>query len=107
LLVGRDDRIVETVRARNIADDPRVRFLIDPADHFEALRSARARGFEVVGFYHSHPASPPEPSARDVAEFSYPGCLYAIASLASTPATVGLFRFQRGNFHRLSIVTVA
>jgi proteasome lid subunit RPN8/RPN11 len=94
------------VRARNIADEPRTKFLIDPADHFDALRSGRARGLEVVGFYHSHPSSPPEPSVRDLAEFSYPGFLYAIASLESTPAAVGLFRFEQGNFRRVSFVTV-
>jgi proteasome lid subunit RPN8/RPN11 len=107
LLLGRDDEIVEVAPARNVADDPRTRFLIDPADHFEALRAARARGLAVIGFYHSHPASPPEPSARDVAEFAYPGYLYAIVSLASKPALVGLFRFEEGNFRRVSFVTVA
>ena len=61
----------------------------------------------MVGFYHSHPASPPEPSERDVAEFSYPGCLYAIVSLRAEPAQIGLFRFAAGNFERVSVLTVA
>ena len=52
-------------------------------------------------------AVPPEPSARDVAEFSYPGDLYAIVSLLAGLPQVGLFRFDAGNFHRLSFVTVA
>ena len=102
----RADRIVEAVRARNVAGEPRSRFVIDPADHFAGLRVARARGLEVVGFYHSHPASPPEPSARDIAEFSYPGHLYAIVSLVAEPAEVRLFRFDQGNFQRVSFVTV-
>ena len=91
LLLGRDGEIVEIVRARNIADAPATRFLIDPADHFAALRRARQTGLEVVGFYHSHPASPPEPSARDRAEFSYPDHLYAIVSLATDPPVVALY----------------
>ena len=106
LLLGRGDEIVEAFRARNVADEPRSRFLIDPADHFAGLRAARARGLEVVGFYHSHPASPPEPSARDIAEFSYPGHLYAIVSLLAEPAALRLFRFDRGNFQRVAFVTV-
>jgi proteasome lid subunit RPN8/RPN11 len=101
LLLGHDDEIVESVRARNVAGDPATRFLIDPADHFAALRAARSRGLEVVGFYHSHPASPAEPSARDVAEFSYPGHLYLIVSLQSVPADVRLFRFNDGRFQRI------
>ena len=107
LLLGRGDEVVEAFRTRNVADERRSRFLIDPADHFAGLRAARARGLEVVGFYHSHPASPPEPSARDIAEFSYPGHLYAIVSLLAEPAALGLFRFDRGHFQRVAFVTVA
>jgi proteasome lid subunit RPN8/RPN11 len=106
LLLGRGDEIVEAVPARNVADDPATRFLIDPADHFAALRTARARRLDVVGFYHSHPASPPEPSPRDVAEFSYPDHLYAIVSLQTEPAEIRLFRFVDGNFRPLALVTV-
>jgi proteasome lid subunit RPN8/RPN11 len=106
LLLGRGDDIVAALPARNIADDAARRFLIDPADHFAARRAARERGLEVVGFYHSHPHSPAEPSARDVAEFTYPGYFYAIVSLASEPAEIQLFRWDAGNFHRMSFVTV-
>jgi proteasome lid subunit RPN8/RPN11 len=98
--------IVGAVRARNVADEPATQFLIDPADHFAALRLARSRGLDVVGFYHSHPASPPEPSPRDVAEFSYPNHLYAIVSLRAEPAEIRLFRFVEGNFRPIPLVTV-
>lgn len=101
LLLGRDGTIVEAVRARNIADDPVTRFLVDPHDHFAGRRAARERGLEVVGFYHSHPRSRAEPSARDLAELGYPDHLYAIVSLRSEPAEVALFRFERGNVQRL------
>jgi proteasome lid subunit RPN8/RPN11 len=106
LLLGQGDEIVEAIRARNVATDPATRFLIDPADHFAAMRSARERGLELVGFYHSHPVSPPEPSARDVVEFSYPGHLYAIVSLRSDPVEIRLFRMVEGNFQSVSFVTV-
>ena len=105
LLIGRGDDVVEAVRARNIAADPATRFLLDPEDHFTARRSARERGLDVVGFYHSHPVSAAEPSPRDLAEFSYPGYLYAVVSLRVEPAEVALFRFDAGNFQRLSFVT--
>ena len=107
LLLGRDDAIVEAVRARNIAGDPASRFLIDPADHFAARRAARARGLDIIGFYHSHPRSAAEPSERDRLEFSYAGHLYVIVSLRAEPAEVCLFRFDAGNFRRVSFVTVA
>lgn len=107
LLLGCDDKIVEAARCRNIADDPATRFLIDPEDHFVARRTARERGLDVVGFYHSHPKSPAEPSERDLADFSYAGHLYLIVSLRAEPPEVGLFRLDAGNFQRVSFVTVA
>ena len=102
LLLGRGEEIVEAVRTRNISDDPATRFLVDPTDHFAGIRSARERGLDVVGFYHSHPRSPAEPSATDLAEFSYPDHLYAIVSLQAERAEVRLFRFADGVFQPLT-----
>jgi proteasome lid subunit RPN8/RPN11 len=106
LLLGRKDEIVEAIRARNIAADPATRFVIDPTDHFGAIRTARARSLQIVGFYHSHPRSAPAPSLRDLAEFDYPDHLYVIVSVRTTPAEVGLFRFASGTFQPVSFVTV-
>jgi proteasome lid subunit RPN8/RPN11 len=106
LLLGRGGEIVEAVRARNIADDPATRFLVDPKDHFDGMRAARERGLDVVGFYHSHPHSPAEPSETDLAELSYPDHLYVIVSLRAAAPEIGLFRLERGNFQRLPFVTV-
>jgi proteasome lid subunit RPN8/RPN11 len=109
LLLGRDGMVVEAVRTRNVAADQLSRFVIDPKDHIDHRRQARQHGFEVVGFYHSHPQSPAVPSPTDRAEASYPDHLYLIVSLAQEPADVGLFRLDRantGNFLRLPLVTV-
>jgi proteasome lid subunit RPN8/RPN11 len=92
VLLGADGAVVEAVRARNIADEPDVRFLVDPKDHIDARRAARTRGLEVVGFYHSHPRSPAAPSKTDRAEAMYPEQLHAIVSLESEPPEVALFR---------------
>ena len=67
LLIGARDEITRSVRARNLDPKP-TRFLIDPADHFTAIRDARAEGKEVIGAYHSHPASAAVPSETDIAE---------------------------------------
>jgi proteasome lid subunit RPN8/RPN11 len=107
LLLGRDGQILEAVKARNLADEPAIRFLIAPEDHFAARRAARAGGLEVVGFYHSHPRSEAEPSILDRSEFTYDGYLYLIVSLRAEPAAVSLFQFDAGNFQRRSFVTVA
>jgi proteasome lid subunit RPN8/RPN11 len=67
LLVGSADSVVRNVRAANL-DAAATRYSIDPADHFKAIRGARADGLEVIGAYHSHPASAAIPSATDIAE---------------------------------------
>jgi len=91
LLLGMDDTIVEAVPARNIADRP-TRFEIDPKDHLDARRTARSRGLDVVGFYHSHPHSAASPSATDLAEAYYPDLVHLIVSLVTDPPDTRLFR---------------
>ena len=81
LLVGKGDEIERSVRARNLDTRP-TRYLIDPEDHFAAIRDARSDGREVIGAYHSHPASAPVPSATDIAEAnSGSDFVYVIVSL--------------------------
>ncbi len=95
LLLGQDERVVAAWRARNLEASP-TRFLIDPADHIAARRAGRARGLDVVGFYHSHPRSPAVPSARDVAEASYPDAIHVIAGWRGHEPEVRAFRVANG-----------
>ena len=106
VLLGAAGKVVEAVPAPNLARDPN-RFLIDPQVHIAALRAGRVRGVEVVGFYHSHPHSPAQPSARDLAEAAYPGHLYAIVSLLDEPAEIRFYRFERAEFLSVPYVTVS
>ena len=80
--------------ARNLADSP-TRFILDPRDHIDALRRARRRGLDVVGFYHSHPATAAWPSPTDVEEAGYAEALHLIVSLAAGPVDARLFRIDR------------
>lgn len=41
-------------------------FLSEPRSLFDAMKAIRADGTEVLAVYHSHPASPPVPSRRDL-----------------------------------------
>jgi proteasome lid subunit RPN8/RPN11 len=104
MLVGAGTSVEEAVPARNIADKV-TRFLIDPQDHIDAIRRARAEGLAVLGFYHSHPHSPAEPSDTDRAEAAYPENLYLIVSLAQDRPELRLYRLTDGNFRELAFVT--
>jgi proteasome lid subunit RPN8/RPN11 len=59
-------RVVEATLGRNLwTERLRDRYDLDPADIQAADRSARARGLDVVGFWHSHPDHPAQPSQFD------------------------------------------
>ena len=108
LLLGRaagaDTRITRAWPARNLRRSP-TRYLIDPADHFAAIRAARGAGQAVVGAYHSHPASPPSPSATDEREADDAALLYVIASPAA--AEVRAYRPDAGRLKRVELQVVA
>jgi len=64
---------------RNLADDSRVHFLIDPEVHFRLLRALRGTAREIIGCYHSHPDGKAVPSLTDRASASEDGFLWLIA----------------------------
>ena len=104
MLLGTGDRIADVHPARNAAERPAARFVIDPRDHFAAIRDGRERGLSVVGFYHSHPRSAAVPSETDRAEAAYPGHLFLIVSLATPDPELRLYRFADGNFLEVPLV---
>lgn len=79
LLFGRGARIEQAVPARNVHPDPQRHFEIDPQALIDAHRDARGGGPQVLGYYHSHPAGPAEPSATDREQAAGEGCVWAIA----------------------------
>jgi predicted GIY-YIG superfamily endonuclease/proteasome lid subunit RPN8/RPN11 len=78
ILLGRDGVIEEARAAANVAADTRHRFEIDPQALIDAHRAARSGGPHVLGYYHSHPAGPAEPSATDRAQSAHDGRIWAI-----------------------------
>jgi proteasome lid subunit RPN8/RPN11 len=76
-----DDRrtVKATVRCDNTRDDrPADRFNIDPKDLIRIMRQGREQGYDIVGFYHSHPDCPAQWSRTDLAEAHWIGCSYVI-----------------------------
>ncbi len=85
MLVGREcdgvREVVQAVPVDNRREDARARrYLIAPEQFLAADRSARAAGLEVLGFFHSHPDHPPEPSHFD-REHAWPWYSYLIVSV--------------------------
>ncbi len=52
---GTQREVLHAVPCRNVSEGSRLqRFLIDPEQQLAAQREARQRGFDIVGYYHSH-----------------------------------------------------
>ncbi|HYM82134.1 MAG TPA: M67 family metallopeptidase [Candidatus Limnocylindria bacterium] len=85
VLLGRDqasERRVERVVGfeNQRADSRHNRYLIAPEQFLGAEQQARAAGLDVVGFFHSHPDHPAQPSAFDL-EHAWPYYSYLIVSV--------------------------
>ena len=105
LLIGNAEIVEDASRARNTRRS-RTRFQVEPADHFAAIRRARAASLEIVGAYHSHPSGPSGPSDTDRARLTDPSMFHVIISLAHGTRTVRAFRLTDGNFSPLELVPV-
>lgn len=99
LLLGTGDVVAEVVPARNRAGDPPEprdptrHYRVDDQAQLKAMRLERERGWEIVGIYHSHPATQAHPSATDRALAFWQSPCYVIISLAD-PARVDVRAFR-------------
>ena len=66
---------------KNIAADPATRFEMEPKQQIAAMKHMREHGEELLAIVHSHPESPPVPSATDIQQAGYPDSYYIIVSL--------------------------
>jgi proteasome lid subunit RPN8/RPN11 len=74
-------RLTGCYRAQNVHSENKTRrFLISPEDYRSAEIHAAEANAEVIGFYHSHPDHPAEPSEHD-REFAWPWFVYIIVSV--------------------------
>jgi len=105
-LVGaRESQPSSYYRVDNIADSPRKRFLMKPEEQIEAMRKMRSKGEELFAIYHSHPSSPPKPSAIDLDQANYPGILHIIISL-NTKGVLEMRGFRIDDHHDVEEVAL-
>jgi proteasome lid subunit RPN8/RPN11 len=93
VLLGRSsegvNKVEQAVRAGNTrTDSAHNRYNIAPQELIRIQRQGRARGWDIVGFYHSHPDHPAQWSQTDLAEAHWLGCSYVITSVESGEAKV-------------------
>ncbi|QZX98424.1 desampylase [Halobaculum rubrum] len=95
------DRVAEAVPVANVAADVERRYELDPAETVAAVEDAEDRGRDVIGFYHSHPRGPAEPSETDRDRATWTGYVYAIVA----PEGIVASRWTGESFRPLRVET--
>lgn len=111
LLIGHSDRVTEAVATDNAAGDPLRRYEISPVEYVTQIRRCRALEAEggvplaVIGAYHSHPRSAPEPSPTDL-EYAFHDFLFMIAGPVSEVARLEIrgYRLRDGKLDEVQLV---
>ncbi|MFB0546080.1 MAG: Mov34/MPN/PAD-1 family protein [Anaerolineae bacterium] len=104
VLAGPEGRVERVYRTTNV-ERSGVRYRLDPQEQYEILIELEQRGWELVGIYHSHPASEAYPSATDLEWAFYPDSLYFIVSLADEERPViRAFRIVEGEVREEEII---
>ena len=80
-LVGEDGLAKYFLTIENM-DHSTVTYTMDPRQQLKAFKRISADELELMGIFHSHVASPAEPSQTDRRQAFYPEVSYLIVSLA-------------------------
>lgn len=102
LLFGRAGRVDRVFRGTNVDRSP-LTYQMAPQELLEIPRM-EAQGLDLVGIYHSHPASAATPSDKDVARAFYPDVVYVIVSLATAEPDVRAFRIADGEVRDVELI---
>jgi proteasome lid subunit RPN8/RPN11 len=106
--VGEIKIVVDVWRAENTHGEERSRrFLIEPLQIKEFEERATERDMDVLGFYHSHPDHPAEPSEYD-REHAWPYYSYVIASVGESgvgSVRAWVLKDDRSGYEEEQIVT--
>lgn len=94
-------RVHDVLAIHNTVDRQRNRrFLVSPEEYRRAEQHARDQGMQILGWYHSHPDHPAQPSSFDL-NHALPWFSYVIVSVErGIPASVRswLMRDDRSTF---------
>jgi proteasome lid subunit RPN8/RPN11 len=86
ILAGQGSQVLKVVPLRNEqADTPQNRYLVSGLILMRAEAALEQQGFNVLGYYHSHPDHPARYSDYDK-EHALPNLIYAIQSVQSGKA---------------------
>jgi len=95
---GDHARVVDTFRTENVAEAPQTRYEMDPEEQLAVMETIESQGYDVAGFYHSHPAGPDGPSETDRSAATWTDYPHVIVSLNGSNPFVGSWRWTGESF---------
>ncbi len=95
IIAGKEGRPVKLYRTANAEHSPTT-YRLEPEEQYRIFIEMEEKGWELWAIYHSHPAFPPYPSARDIKMAYFPEALYLIVSLAQEEPEIRAFRIVEG-----------
>ncbi len=78
------------------ADGREDHYTFDPDEQFRAYSVASEEDLDIIGVYHSHPKTPPQPSAEDIRLAHDAALLYVIISLMEGKGVIKAFSIREG-----------
>jgi proteasome lid subunit RPN8/RPN11 len=107
VLAGEDGRPVRVYPMRNAEESPVV-YRFDEQEQYHVFKEIQDKGWDLMGFFHSHTHTEAAPSPTDRAHAhwkdqvsgeevpTYPGTSYLILSLAGERPELRSYRFEGG-----------
>jgi len=95
LVAGVDDGVVKVYQLIN-ADPGPDRFTLDPGEYFSAWEDATARGWEILGIFHSHPTAAPVPSQADIDGGGDPDWVNLVIGVEDGRISLRAYRYADG-----------
>ncbi|WP_303297813.1 M67 family metallopeptidase [Mitsuokella multacida] len=89
------EKFVEKVFFLTNTDHSEEHFSLDPKEQFAAVKELRAQGLDLLGNWHSHPASPSRPSEEDKCLAYDSRASYFILSLNGGEPVLNSFHIEK------------
>jgi len=101
-LAAKGTRVQKLFKMRNV-DESKEHFMFDPEEQFAVAEKAREAGLSLIAVYHSHPSSPPSPSAEDIRLAHDPEIIHVILSIMAPKPTAKAFRIKEGTAEEIAL----
>ncbi|MEQ8673357.1 MAG: M67 family metallopeptidase [Aggregatilineales bacterium] len=93
IIAGKGYKAHQIIPVKNIADDSRHFFTLDPIAMASILPELDDHGLEILAYYHSHPRGKPIPSETDIANADY-GSVHLIIGLGEKKPELAVWEFH-------------